>query len=118
MERLAQFVQKEKLASGMISGIGAFMNSQIGFYDLKEKKYLRHIVEEECELVSLTGNISWFEDKPIVHCHVSLGTPDFKLLGGHLFEAEVAVTCEVWILPSETKAVRKFSECVGLNLLS
>jgi hypothetical protein len=65
-------------------------------------------------LVSLTGNVSLKDGAVYVHAHVALGDTEFRLWGGHLFEAKVAVTTEIAILPFPFGAERKLVEELGL----
>jgi len=117
-ESLKEFTLKNGIPSGFISGLGALKNSELGFYHLSQKHYDRKIFAPEMELISLTGNISWLkEDEPIIHTHVALGDPEFRVFGGHLFEAEVAVTVEIFIHSFSDKIYRKMDESIGLNLM-
>jgi len=51
------------------------------------------------ELLSLEGNIFPPESDgdPIVHLHVMLGSPSGNVMGGHLFNAAVFTTTEIFI---------------------
>jgi predicted DNA-binding protein with PD1-like motif len=69
------------------------------------------------ELVSLTGNVTWVDDAPLIHAHAVLAGPDYVAYGGHLFSAEIAVTGEVSIAPFTTRVCRKPDERTGLNLI-
>lgn len=116
METLAQLAVEKEISSGSIQGIGALMNTRIGFYHLHKKQYEEKTFTDEMELVNLMGNFSWMGPKPIVHCHVTLGDSSFRALAGHLFEAECAVTVEIYIQRKKTRVERQFSEEIGLNL--
>lgn len=115
-EGLTRLVAEEKIASGAMTGIGAVMNTRLGFYHLDRKSYDEKKFVPEAELVNLTGNITWFGEKPVVHAHVTIGLPDFTAAAGHLFEAECAVTVEISIQTRKEKVVRQFSPEIGLNL--
>ena len=113
---IRDFVRREKIPSGLISGIGAVMNTRLGFYHLSKKAYEERFFVEEAELVSLSGNASWLDEKPIIHCHITIGDTQFKAYCGHLFAAEVAVTAEIFINVKSTKVERRFKSEMGLNL--
>lgn len=98
-------------------GIGAGKEFTIGYYDLLRKHYLKRFVSEECEIVSLFGNIALLEGEVFIHCHVVLSLPNFSTVGGHLFSGTVTATAEIFILPSPMKILRQKSEEIGLNLL-
>lgn len=115
---LAQFALDKKIKSAFFHGLGALKNSELGFYHLHKKEYQKELFTDESELLNLTGNISWLEDKPIIHSHVTLGDDKFRAFGGHLFEGQVAVTVEIYLKLFDVKVERRFVEDIGLNLLS
>lgn len=117
-QTLAQFAIDHKIPSGFFSGLGALKNCELGFYHLHKKEYDRKTFHDEAELLNVTGNISWFEGKPIVHSHVTLGNDKFEAYGGHLFEGEVAVTVEIFLSTFQDEVQRAFRPDIGLNLLS
>jgi len=49
------------------------------------------------EVLSLEGNILPIEDKLIPHLHVTLGTDDGNVIGGHLDKATVYTTLELFL---------------------
>ena len=116
VEQLGELVQAHEIPSGTITGLGAVMNTRLGFYHLPKKKYDERTIPEEVELVSLIGNITWFENKPVVHVHATIGTTDFRAMAGHLFEAQVAVTVEIFVSVKDVRVQRKFNPEMGLNL--
>lgn len=114
---LEDFASRENLKSGHLSGIGALQDCELGFYHLHSKTYDRRMFAEEAELLSLDGNLSYFDGKPFFHIHTVLGGPDFHCYGGHLFSAKVAVTCEINFRPLEAEVIRKHNPEIGLNLI-
>jgi uncharacterized protein len=103
------------MKGGLISGLGALTHVELGYYHLEEQSYLRRTFSEmDYELISLTGNFSLKDGNPYVHVHASLGDNQFRVFGGHLFEAEVAVTAEISILPLGKMPVRELDQHLGL----
>jgi len=117
IESLTQIVKEQQIGSGTIVGIGAVKDARLGFYHLNRKSYDEKRFPEEMELVNLSGNVSWLDDKPVIHCHVTLGNTRFEAIAGHLFEAEIAVTGEFFLSVKPTRVVRKRVEAMGLNLI-
>lgn len=115
MQSLAEFQVKQQIPFGSITAIGAVKEADIGFYHLHSKTYDHKIVAGDTELISLLGNLSWKDGQPIVHCHIAMGCEDFSVVGGHLFEAKVAVTVECWIHEYEASLQRAFDDSIGLN---
>src|SRR5690606_4470388 len=116
VESLTAFVAEHRIPSGQVTGVGALTRCRLGFYHCDARKYDERRFEDEYELLSLVGNVSWLGDQPVVHVHVTLGDTEFRVFGGHLFEAEVAVTAEVQILVFDERVERAWNEAIGLNL--
>lgn len=115
LESLTKVVTQEKILGGHLSAIGALKNPELGFYEVHEKNYIRKAFDSgDFELISLIGNVSLKESQPYVHAHAALGLADFSVIGGHLFEAEVAVTAEIFITPFGAMPVREMDEKLGL----
>ena len=115
---LEEFAAKEGLKSGMLKGIGALKDVELGFYHLDKKTYDRKEFSDDYELLSLDGNLSYLNSKPFFHIHTVLGASDFSCVGGHLFSAKVAVTTELYFLPLDISIEREMDEEIGLNLLN
>ncbi len=106
----------EGLHSGLVLGIGALEDVELGYYVLDERRYLRRVFPGIHELLSLQANLTLLDGKPFLHAHVILGTADFATVGGHLFHGTVAVVAELAILPGAAAVERAFDPRVGLNL--
>lgn len=116
IESLKTICRKEKIESGLISGIGAARKAEISHYNTKEKKYNRKKFEGMLEIISLSGNIALLNGEPAPHLHVAISKHDFSTLSGHLMSAEVYPTCEIVLTPIHTRIERKKDEKTGLNL--
>ncbi len=119
MESLTTFLagKKDLIPSGFLSGIGASSSCEIGWYDLGDGEYKTRLIEENCEITSLIGNIGWDGDQPIVHAHITLGKKDYSIVGGHLVEGTISVTCEIYIHLARTTVNRKPGLFQGLKLI-
>ncbi|MEO0080250.1 MAG: PPC domain-containing DNA-binding protein [candidate division WOR-3 bacterium] len=117
MATLLDFVRKRRIRSGLVLGLGAAEELVLGCYDLKHKKYLKRRFRAEHEIAALVGNIAWDETEPICHIHAVIGNRQFATYSGHLFEARVAATCEVSILPGQKRLSRSLDPSTGLRFL-
>jgi predicted DNA-binding protein with PD1-like motif len=90
-ECLQNFAVDEKITSAQISAIGAFKMVKVGFFDLSKKDYVPIEFNEQVEVLNLSGDVSIYNNKPIVHIHVVVGRRD----GGHLLSATVRPTLEI-----------------------
>jgi uncharacterized protein len=117
MENLLNFIKDHKIRSGVITGIGATSSAELGWFNPASQVYEKRSFDESCEITTMMGNIAWFENDPIAHIHMTLSKQDFSVVGGHLFEATVGVTCEIWIVASDMEIKRAVSPIGGLKLI-
>lgn len=118
IESLLKFCNEQKISSGSFTAIGAVRGAEIGYYSLAEKEYYFKKLEEDREVVSLNGNIAIKDGEVFIHAHVLLGDKKMQILGGHLKEAVVAVTLEVFIDINEANPERILDEDIGLALIN
>lgn len=116
------FCKSENITSGSFRAIGAVENAKVGYYDLAVKNYGAKVYPDAMEVASMTGNIALVDGEPFVHAHVVLsgittGTEN-NTVGGHLFEAIVAVTLEVHLEAFSEPLERVLDDTIGLKLLS
>jgi predicted DNA-binding protein with PD1-like motif len=117
VETLTRFLEEKTVSSGFLGGIGAVVDPELGLYTMKTREYLRRRFEGEYEIAALTGNVSLLEGKPFAHLHALLSDADCSVIGGHLFEAKVGVTCEITLTVFAEALHRRRDESTGLNLL-
>lgn len=118
ISNLTELALREAIPFATILGVGAVKNTELGYFDLEKKDYLRRLFEEDAELISLNGNITWVDSKPYVHIHLCLSGPDFKAYAGHCFKATIAVAGEVVLQMGTHQVNRKRADFCGLNLWS
>ena len=106
----------EKLKFGWINGIGAIYDIEIGYFDINKKDYVKKQFSGHYELLSLSGNISIKEGSRFVHTHITFCGTNYKVLGGHLFDAKIAAAGEFMIDASSFKIKRKYNQDIGLHL--
>ena len=115
---LLSFAKENGLAASHFTGIGAFSEVTLGFFDWERKDYQKLPVGEQVEVLSLIGDVALDEGEPKVHAHVVVGKSDGTAHGGHLMEAYVRPTLEVVIVESPEHLRRKTDEETGLALIS
>ncbi|MCX7703503.1 MAG: DNA-binding protein [Planctomycetota bacterium] len=117
VKSLTDFAKKQHLEGGEIHGIGGVTNVTLGFFDTKKKEYIRQRFDANFELLSLVGNISLLEGNPFCHLHAVISGGNFSVFGGHLFEATISVTAEIYIRV-QPKVERQPNPDIGLNLIN
>jgi len=117
LQSLRQFATAKRLSAGLLEGIGSLSKVKLGHYDFKTRKYSYQTVEDDLEILNLSGNIASMNSQPIPHLHVTLGRRDFSVIGGHLDEGSSANMVEIGILKLPGKLVKAKDEEIGLNVL-
>lgn len=117
---LTDFCSANGVRAAAFQAVGAVKEAEIGYYDLAKREYFFKVVPEDCEVASMTGNVALVDGKPFIHAHVVLSANDDSLAcaGGHLKEATVAVTLEVFLIALDMPLTRKLDDAIGLKLLS
>ncbi|MBN1772394.1 MAG: DNA-binding protein [Deltaproteobacteria bacterium] len=114
---LTEYLERARIPGGSVIGLGAVADAEIGCYDPVRRVYDRTRIPETRELLSLVGSISRLDGRPFLHAHVLLGAPDHSVVGGHLFEARVAITGEFVIQGVPIRSARLPDEDTGLKLM-
>ena len=117
LEKLMEICEKEEVKLANVNALGAVNHFKVGLFDVEEKKYYSEEYNDDFEIVSLTGSISTMDGELYNHIHMSAGSRDNKVYGGHLNKAIVGATCEMFIHIIDGEIDRKFSDEVGLNLI-
>jgi len=114
---LVGFAEHHGLSASQLTGLGAFSDVVLGFFDLETKDYERIPIDEQVEVVSFVGDIALKDGKPKLHPHVVVAKRDGSAWGGHLLEAHVQPTLEVIIIESPAHLRRQTDEATGLPLI-
>lgn len=104
-------------SSAWVQGLGGAALITLGFFDPVKKEYQWKTVTGQHEILGLQGNLAWVDGKPFWHIHGTFSGPDFTVIGGHVRDLLVGLTCEVAITPLETPLTRVFDDDTGLKLL-
>lgn len=116
-ECIQKFAMEHNINNAFINGIGALNQVELGYSNLTKKEYQRRNFDKDLELLSLNGNITLVDNQPFLHIHTVLSDEDFHCIGGHLFRAKVAVTCEIRLTVITSKVQRVFNNEIGLKLI-
>jgi uncharacterized protein len=117
VDALNQFARSEQLEAAQITGVGAFEHATVGWFDRTARDYRRIRVDEQCEVLSLLGDVAQGGDGPIVHIHVVLGLSDGTTRGGHLLEGRVFPTLEVIVTETPAELRKVMRPEIGIALI-
>ena len=110
------FAEVKGIGCAWLNGIGALENPEIGYYSLEDKSYYRKTFKGEYELTSLIGNITLKEGKPFSHTHITFSDTEFRVFGGHLFNANITAAGEFIIQFGSDEINREMNAEIGLPL--
>jgi uncharacterized protein len=114
---LTQFARAEDLEAAQITAVGGFEHAAVGWFDRSARDYRRIPVDEQCELLSLVGDIAVGQDGPVPHVHAVLGLSDGTTRGGHLLEGRVYPTLEAVVTETPARLRKVMRPDVGIPLI-
>jgi predicted DNA-binding protein with PD1-like motif len=118
MAGLKQFAVDNQLLASQFTAIGGFSDVMLGFYEVVTKDYKRIPVNEQVEVLTLTGDITLKPDGDFqVHAHAVIGMSDGTAKGGHLLSASVFPTLEVILTESPAYLRRQMDAETGIALI-
>ena len=114
---LLEFANTNRFADAHLTGIGAFSEVTLGFFDPNRKEYKKIPINEQVEVLSFTGNIAQKDGKPRLHAHVVVGKSDGTAHGGHFFGGRVWPTLEITLSELPVHLRRRDDAETGLALI-
>lgn len=114
---LQKFLIDRNIGAAYFSGIGACDTAELALYDKISKSYQKRVFNEQCEILSLTGNSAVKQGQVVLHAHAVLSRHDFSCVGGHVIRLVISATCEMFLVQFEGTMERKLDEETNLNLL-
>jgi uncharacterized protein len=114
---LTEFAEKNGLKACHLSAIGAFRSAVLGYFDAEKRAYKKIVIGQQVEVLSFIGDIALDHGKPSLHAHVVVGFPDGTTRGGHLLEARVWPTLEVFAVDSSHRLIKRYDPETGLDLI-
>lgn len=98
-----------------VSAIGACTDLKLGY--LNGRVYEWKTFEDEYELTSFEGSISFFEGEVFPHIHVTIADRNFNAYGGHLGTLIAFPMLELFVEVFEDQVQREYDEDSNMNLM-
>ena len=117
MEQIKAFAKELNLSASNFTAIGAFSEVIVGFFDFSKMDYKKIPIQQQVEVLVLTGGITLYGNEHKIHAHVVLGKEDGSAHGGHLIKAIVHPTLEIILNESPVYLERKMDEKIGIPLI-
>lgn len=118
MDPLLAFLRETSVSAASVTGIGALESVTLGYFDWESKHYEQHMIDQQVELLSLTGDVALHGGEPPVHAHVVVGHRDTHASGGHLLDATVRPTLELILKDAPAHLRKRIDEESGLALIA
>lgn len=117
IKTLTDFVRQHDIKGGFIHGLGALESASLGVYDLSTRGYVTKSFREKLEVGMLNGNIARVENsgEVFIHLHAIVGDSSLHSFTGHVFEAVVLGTLEIFVKPLTTEILRKRNDDLGFD---
>jgi len=118
MECLSALAKEQRIFAAQITGIGAFSEVVLKYFDWEVKEYLDNRVGEQVEVASLIGDVALDPSgEPSVHVHLVVGRRDGTALAGHLGSGVVRPTLEIIVEESPAHLRKRKDPQTGLALI-
>ena len=110
------FCKKHGIAFAWLNGLGALQNPEIGYYSLESKSYHKKTFNGDYELTSLIGNVTIKDGECFSHTHITFSDANYRVFGGHLFDAKITAAGEFIMILGENGITRQINSEIGLPL--
>jgi len=109
--------KKEKIATARVEAIGGVEELTLAFFNHEAKRYEEHDFREFLEVTGILGNLTLKDGEPFLHIHGTFGRKDLSTISGHVMKAKVFPLLEVVVTPTRNRALRRFDDDLGLNVI-
>jgi uncharacterized protein len=113
---LTEFAEREKLTAGHFTAIGGLQGGLFGWFDHARKAFRNISINQQVEVISLIGDVGLVNGAPQIHAHAAVGLPDGQMRGGHVLEAVVKPTLELFFTSYPTTLNKKHEAGTNLTL--
>jgi len=107
----------EQIFTARVEAIGGVEELRLAYFNRRTKRYEEHDFKEFLEVTGILGNVTLKDGKPFLHIHGTFGRRDLSALAGHVMTAKVFPLLEVVITPTKNRALRRFDDEMGLNVI-
>jgi predicted DNA-binding protein with PD1-like motif len=118
MDGLREWCGEQGIGAARFTAIGAFSDAALGWFDWQAKEYREIAVDEQVEVLALSGDVALEDGAPAVHAHVVLGRSDAGTLGGHLLRGHVRPTLELVLDEAPAHLRKQHDPESGLALIA
>jgi predicted DNA-binding protein with PD1-like motif len=114
---LVDFAYKYHVTSGHFTAIGALSSVVLAWFDPQRKMYREIPINEQLEVASMIGDFALYQGKPALHTHMVVGHRDGTASGGHVLEAFVSPTLEVFVTVDAIRLQKRYDPQTDLTFI-
>src|SRR5882757_10016131 len=114
---LLDFAEKYHVTSAHFTAIGALNGATLAWFDPERKMYKKIPINDQHEVIGMSGDIALYQGKPVVHTHMVVGAPDGTTRAGHVLATYVSPTLEVMVTVDPVAMQKRFDPETDLTLI-
>jgi uncharacterized protein len=118
MPALEKWCGEQGITAAHFTGIGAFAEVTVAWFDWDAKEYHDIPIREQVEVLSLAGDVARNDGKPAVHAHLVAGLRDGSTRGGHFVDGVVRPTLELVVQETPAYLKKRHDPQSGLALIA
>ncbi|MEG0779620.1 MAG: DNA-binding protein [Oscillospiraceae bacterium] len=116
--KLLQVATDYDVQAATVIGIGAADHAIFGAYQADKKQYASVERRGNLEITGLTGDLSRKDGAPHAHLHITMADESGNAFGGHLNEATIGGTSEIFVRVLDGALTRRYDDVTGLQIIS
>jgi uncharacterized protein len=117
LETLNAYLTEHHITGARFVAIGGFSQVRLEYFNVQTRQYEERDRNEQVEVTSLIGNVALVDGEPFVHAHVCVGAQECQTRAGHLGEATVRPTLELFLTQLNGELSREMNPSIGLEAL-
>ncbi len=114
---LLDFLDTIAIPCANVAATGGVSAVRLGYWSAATGEYNERTFNEQLEVISLQGNSAMKGGTPYLALQGVFGRQDFSVIGGHVGEAWVNPTLEVWFRTEGVGVMRRHDDATGLEIL-
>jgi predicted DNA-binding protein with PD1-like motif len=126
MATVREFAERERLRAAEFTAIGAVESATLAYFDVETREYVELPDPGQSEVVSMNGRITLPRDadpddpppQRQLHVHCVLSRRDGSTIAGHVMDATIRPTLELFIAESRAHLTRREDPDSGLPVIS
>lgn len=115
IDELKKFCLKEKIYGGFFYGLGAVDAAELAHYDVATKKYTSKKFILPLEMTNITGSVGICDAELVIHAHATFSDKQMGVVAGHLVEATVSGTAEIYFIKT-SRLIKFYDSETGLKI--